>query len=551
MEPQTTPNSNLVVRLLHSVPRFNITLHKVSNTFNPSSDSYVESLGILASIPAAVLIVSLIGLLLYLLTRCCDRKPRRGKSNACQKCTLLIVTILCGCAIGLGLYGNDDLHNGVLQVFGSGRQVEALVKSVRNQTDTLKHNLKSRVVMSELEDIFDKPTSNQTALTIVLYTVRQVKDNTTLAINALEAVSYFIRSSHSEVTIKNVLDTAEFYESIRWPVTLGFLAVLLLLCTILIIGVARSSRCALIFFSVFGLLGVTLCWLLSSIYLAGAIALGDFCVKPNEYICSQQKVPDIHYTNCGTVGTNTFILRLNESRDNVDRAKDALQIVSRISMDMYPRVDVGSKISHIQTELDNSKRQLMVLSTMLDPRTVQHHYNTATKGLCGASLFGLALMLVASLFSAFFLTILVCVDSHAWIYLAKKRPYGDKSETTPLFPSSGSSMSPTAPILSGTSTINRTLLHHQQQNQLGAINSTTTGTLTMSRNGTAGLRGLEYSGDSPPPEYNVVVHGNRNSGHQTLGRLPSQQSSYSSGPNSGKYATLSKQCKTLESNDFY
>lgn len=89
-------------------------------------------------------------------------------------------------------------------------------------------------------------------------------------------------------------------------------------------------------------------------------------------------------------------------------------------MDMYPRVDVGSKISHIQAELDNSKRQLMVLSTMLDPRTVQQHYNTATKGLCGASLFGLALMLVASLLSAFFLTILVCVDSHAWIYLAKK-----------------------------------------------------------------------------------------------------------------------------------
>ncbi|XP_055708757.1 protein tweety-2 [Phlebotomus papatasi] len=544
MEPPS-----MIVRLLHSVPRFNITLHRVSNAFNPNSDSYIESLGILASIPAAVLIVSLIGLLLYLLTRCCDRKPRRGTSNACQKCTLLIVTILCGCAIGLGLYGNDDLHNGVLQVFGSGRQVEALVKSVRNQTDTLKHNLKSRVVMSELEDIFDKPTSNQTALTIVLYTVRQVKDNTTLAINALEAVSYFIRSSQSEVTIKNVLDTAEFYESIRWPVTLGFLAVLLLLCTILIIGVARSSRCALIFFSVFGLLGVTLCWLLSSIYLAGAIALGDFCVKPNEYICSQQKMPDIHYMNCGTVGTNPFILRLNESRDNVDHAKDALQIVSRISMDMYPRVDVGSKISHIQSELDNSKRQLMVLSTMLDPRTVQQHYNTATKGLCGASLFGLALMLVASLFSAFFLTILVCVDSHAWIYLAKKRPYGDKSETTPLFPS-GSSMSPTtAPILSGTSTINRTLLHHQQQNQLSGINSASG---TMSRNGTAGLRGLEYSGDSPPPDYNVVVHGNRTStGHHTLGRLPSQQSSYLSGPNNGKYATLSKQCKTLESNDFY
>lgn len=38
------------------------------------------------------------------------------------------------------------------------------------------------------------------------------------------------------------------------------------------------------------------------------------------------------------------------------------------------------------------------------------------------------------------------------------------------------------------------------------------------------------------------------SGHQTLGRLPSH-SAHSSA--NGKYATLSKQCKTLESNDFY
>lgn len=42
------------------------------------------------------------------------------------------------------------------------------------------------------------------------------------------------------------------------------------------------------------------------------------------------------------------------------------------------------------------------------------------------------------------------------------------------------------------------------------------------------------------------------SGHHTLGRLPSQQMHASAlGPNNGKYATLSKQCKTLEANDFY
>lgn len=40
-------------------------------------------------------------------------------------------------------------------------------------------------------------------------------------------------------------------------------------------------------------------------------------------------------------------------------------------------------------------------------------------------------------------------------------------------------------------------------------------------------------------------------GHQTLGRLPSHHSSIYGTTSNGKYATLSKQCKTLESNDFY
>lgn len=96
---------------------------------------FFQSLGILASIPAALLILSLIGLLLYLLTRCCDRKSKKVKSIGCQKCTLVFLTILCCAAIGLGLYGNDDLHNGLLQVISSGRQIVNQTTNVRNQVN--------------------------------------------------------------------------------------------------------------------------------------------------------------------------------------------------------------------------------------------------------------------------------------------------------------------------------------------------------------------------------------------------------------------------------
>lgn len=57
---------------------------------------------------------------------------------------------------------------------------------------------------------------------------------------------------------------------------------------------------------------------------------------------------------------------------------------------------------------------------MLDRRNVDRNYNLALKGLCGGGLLGLSLMMVAALVTALLLTILVCVDSHTWIYLTNR-----------------------------------------------------------------------------------------------------------------------------------
>lgn len=239
------------------------------------------------------------------------------------------------------------------------------------------------------------------------------------------------------------------------------------------------------------------------------------------------------------------MLRLNESKDYVDRAKESLETATRIAIDLYPRFEMSSKINRLNNELDDSKRQLIALSAMADRRTVMEHYADATRGLCEGGLLGLTLMLLASLISAAILSLLVCVDSHTWIYLTKKysfeslvlnrsseltitpfsfrRPYEDKSETAPLFPAGAASASPSAPINSGTMTVNRTLLHAQAATSNGTglthgggggIGGGGGGGLIASsgRNGTThGLRGLaSYSGDeSPPPDYNVVVHDNR------------------------------------------
>lgn len=86
----------------------------------------------------------------------------------------------------IGLYGNDDLHNGLLEVLTAGRKVDNIISSVRNQTNILENTLSQRIrpQLVELADIFDQPASNQTALSLLIISLNVVQGNVTVATNA-------------------------------------------------------------------------------------------------------------------------------------------------------------------------------------------------------------------------------------------------------------------------------------------------------------------------------------------------------------------------------
>lgn len=206
----------------------------------------------------------------------------------------------------------------------------------------------------DIDDIFELPVSNTTALAIMMDTAQLVTKNTTEAVSGIEAALYFIQPSQSDQLLKSLIDEYEFYELLRWPITLGFLTFLLFLCTVLVIGVARSSRCLLIFFSVLGLFTVAICWLLSGLYLATSVAVADFCVAPQQHICAQQRLQYIFQSNCGASGTNHFVIRLTNSKENIDDAKKSLYAMEEMGRRIYPTQNIGARVSKIHQVLDNS-----------------------------------------------------------------------------------------------------------------------------------------------------------------------------------------------------
>ncbi|XP_066258399.1 protein tweety isoform X1 [Euwallacea similis] len=540
---------------LHRLPHVNATFREVDSTFDPDSPVYLESLGILASAPAAWLIFTLLILLLYLLTRCCDRKPRHAKSISALKVTLAIMSVLCCAAVGLGLYGNDDLHNGIVQTLNQARQIDGLVGKIKNQTEAIERQLRVQAGadFTGIRAIFDEPPAfNLTVLKAAEGHLLRLIGNNTLAANAAAE----IRNPLLALDIIPKIQMGEKFETIRWPFTMAVLSVLLVLCVVLLVGVARHNRCALIAFSVCGLLAVIASYLLSSVYLATSVALGDLCMAPERFVENQASTElskDIlrHYLNCERARANPFTQRLREAKTTLEHMRIELSLLKPLAFQLFPKRGLEQKFNSLKNEINTADTIGTSLTALVDCRTLYTHYLRGARALCNVGLLGLTLMLVSAVLAGVMMTILVWVDSHTWIYIRKKKDYQQVNETDPYLPPPAASQAIAA----------RTLQRSQ-----GQFPGAPPDTPPPSYAHVAHLRPPPmHAATAPVHEAEFLLqdgcdtraqeHRGSHMAHlrgHTLGRLPSHHHHEPmSGPNNGKYATLSKQCKTLESSDFY
>lgn len=63
--------------------------------------------------------------------------------------------------------------------------------------------------MYDLEDVFERPTFNQSALKILLDNLILVRENTTRAVSSLETILYLIRTPQHH-SLKQLLEVSTF-----------------------------------------------------------------------------------------------------------------------------------------------------------------------------------------------------------------------------------------------------------------------------------------------------------------------------------------------------
>ncbi|XP_071551913.1 protein tweety isoform X3 [Panulirus ornatus] len=493
-----------------------------------------------------------------------------------------------------------------------------MVHSLSNQTklfdETIRRNLEPQLNLFK-ETIQKTNIENGTVEMFIIESLRYMQGNISevLLIN-VEDINAMMSGAEMGDTV-HLLGVGELG---RWVGTLGVTGILMMVVLVVMIGVARHSRCTLITFSVLGLLAMILCWGLTSVYLVTSVALSDWCMDPNPFLEDQlsslvSRDVAAYYLRCDPTRPSPFTRYLTHAQQAADVVLESLNKVTRIADAHYERAEIHPRLDHLSAYVNKSQRSLGGVAALLECQSLHHHYRTALSATCYQAMSGVVYLLLSAAGSGLLFTILVWFTSHTWIYLNHKRGSTGPSTTQPSKKNVPAvrvwlNTPPSHPMaimcvvlgkLSDVRTSTRedsprwsSLGENQHTNVLPAAGNHKAEPGTSeerdpflpgrgSRGGTlTSLGGPGYSrprhSHTPPqtPPFPGTLNGRLyhsdgmgsmggGSGSapttvSTMGRSDNHHNhhhthshSHSVGPNHGQYATLSKQCKTLESSDFY
>lgn len=440
--------------LLHQVPHVNITFHRLTDEgFQPNSELYLESLGIIGSVPAAWLIFTLIVLLIYLLTRCCDTKNNKKRKSRPIRCCLSFFSLVCCSALAMGFYGNHQLHVGSEHFNTAMVNMDRVIKTAQNQVKLFNDVLQKEVDQNLnrlYDDVFHKETSNNVeAKNELLEHSDSIFYNVTDGLKAMDAIRFQIRDPKTPVMIGGIPQKVSELESLRWPVTMGLLGLFSLFCLLLFIGAIVHSRATLIVFSVCGLFSIILLWLLASIYVTMAVALADFCYRPTPWVQgalnhSFNVTTDVanYYLKCPQYKQNSpFKASLDETNRAILNIDASVRKVVTLARQQYRPDKLNPALANLEDAANHSINLQEELEGNLRCDNMYRFYNDALNAACGTPgewrasvLEGLFIMLVSASVCALFFTILVWCNSHTWIYFKHKGKYVKVEDQDPYMP---------------------------------------------------------------------------------------------------------------------
>ncbi|XP_075296842.1 protein tweety homolog 2 [Opisthocomus hoazin] len=419
---------------LHALPRRGLRLQPVPAAFRPSDPGYQQSLLFLGLVAAVCLGLNLLFLTAYLVCLCCCKRGREAEAKRPRSCcvTWMAVTagLVCCTAVGVGFYGNSETNDGVYQLLyaldHANHTLTGIDSLVAGTTLQMRVGLEQHLAqLSEL--LAARGDYLQT-----LKFVQRLGGSIALQLSGLPVW----RGVSADLTA--LAGHVAYVEYYRWLAYLLFFILVLTVCLLACLGLAKRSRCLLTTMLCCGLLTLILSWASVAVDTAAAVGTSDFCVAPDTFIMNQTE-SDIsaevvrYYLYCDQSLSNPFQQVLTTFQRSLTTMQIQIQGLIQFAVPLFPTAE--KDLLGVQQLLNSSETSLHQLTAMLDCRGLHKDYLDALIGICYDGLEGLLYLILFSLLAAASFSTVICAAPRAWRHFAsRERDYDDMDEEDPFNP---------------------------------------------------------------------------------------------------------------------
>nr|XP_032607510.2 protein tweety homolog 2 isoform X1 [Taeniopygia guttata] len=419
---------------LHGLPHRGPHLQPVPGTFRPQDPDYQQSLLFLGLVAAVCLGLNLLFLTVYLICLCCckrDQDPETKRPHSCCVTWMAVTAgLICCAAVGIGFYGNSETNDGVFQLLyaldHANQTLTGIDSLVASTTLQMQGALEQH--LARLNELL---ASRGDYLQSLKFT-QQLAGSIVLQLQGLPAW----RGVSADLTeLSGQVAYVEYY---RWLAYLLFFILVLTVCLLACLGLAKHSRCLLLLMLCSGLLMLVLSWASMAVDTAAAVGTSDFCVAPDKFIMNQTddeiSTEVVHYyLYCDQSLSSPFQQALTVFQRSLTTMQIQIQGLIQYALPLFPTAE--KDLLGVQKLLNSSETSLHQLTALLDCRGLHKDYLDGLIGICYDGVEGLLYLGLFSLLAAAAFSTVICAAPRAWQQLAgRERDYDDMDEEDPFNP---------------------------------------------------------------------------------------------------------------------
>ncbi|XP_053850483.1 protein tweety homolog 2 [Vidua macroura] len=419
---------------LHGLPHRGPRLQPVPSTFRPQDPDYQQSLLFLGLVAAVCLGLNLLFLTVYLICLCCCKREQDPETKRPHSCcvTWMAVTagLICCAAVGIGFYGNSETNDGVFQLLyaldHANQTLTGIDSLVASTTLQMQGALEQH--LARLNELL----ASRGDYVQTLKFTQQLAGSIVLQLQGLPAW----RGVSADLTeLSGQVAYVEYY---RWLAYLLFFILVLTVCLLACLGLAKHSRCLLVMMLCCGLLMLVLSWASMAVDTAAAVGTSDFCVAPDKFIMNQTddeiSAEVVHYyLYCDQSLSSPFQQALTVFQRSLTTMQIQIQGLIQYALPLFPTAE--KDLLGVQQLLNSSETSLHQLTALLDCRGLHKDYLDGLIGICYDGVEGLLYLGLFSLLAAAAFSTVICAAPRAWRQLARReRDYDDMDEEDPFNP---------------------------------------------------------------------------------------------------------------------